>query len=198
MQNLQAEALSDEELLAKFRSGQGVEWLDSLLGRYHTRVAKWCYRFTGDRESAADLAQDIFLRAYRNLESFRGDSRFSTWLYMVTRNHCLNEIKARATRPERSGDALDFEIEDPGQWNALADLERRESMEAMRTLIEETLSETEKRVMTLHFAEEVSLDAVTRILGLTNSSGAKAYVVSAKRKLNSAIERWKARQARRD
>ena len=52
------------------------------------------------------------------------------------------------------------------------------------------------KVMTLHYAEEVPLNAVTRLLNLENSSGAKAYIVSAKRKLSRAIERWKAREQR--
>lgn len=65
--------LSDEELVARYRA-EGGPWIDELFGRYHRRVAMWCYRFTGDRDSAADLAQDVFLRAYRSLEGFRGNS----------------------------------------------------------------------------------------------------------------------------
>ncbi len=192
--------LSDEELLAKYRAGQesgaGAKWLDQLLSRYHVRVAKWCYRFTGDRDSAADLAQDALLRVYRNLDSFRGDSKFSTWLYTVTRNHCVNEMKARSARVDQAAQVLDFDIEDAGHPDVLSGMERQQEIEAMRTLMEEALDETEKRVMTLHFAEEIGLEAVSRLLGLTNASGARAYVLSAKRKLNSAVQRWKARQGR--
>ena len=194
------EELSDEELLAKFRgqqeSGAGAKWLDQLLTRYHSRVATWCYRFTGDRESAADLAQDIFLRVYRNLDSFRGASKFSTWLYIIARNHCMNEMKARAARVDQAAEVLDFDIQEEGKPDALASLERREAIEAMRTLMEEALDDTEKRVMTMHFGEEISLEAVTRLLGLKNPSGARAYVVSAKRKLSSAVQRWKTRPGR--
>ena len=60
----------------------------------------------------------------------------------------------------------------------------------MRTMMDENLDATEKRVMTMHFGDEISLDAVTRILGLTNASGARAYVVSAKRKLTAAAQRF--------
>jgi len=187
--------LSDEELLARFRAGQ-TESLDQLFARYHTRVAVWCYRFTGDRESAGDLAQDIFLRAYRNLDSFRGDSKFSTWLYTVARNHCVNERKARAARAEESLEMLELDIPDSGQPDVLTALERKQTVETMRGLLDDTLDSTEKQVMTLHFGQEVSLDAVTRLLGLTNASGARAYVVSAKRKLATAVQRWKARQGR--
>jgi hypothetical protein len=56
--------------------------------------------------------------------------------------------------------------------------------------MDEVLDETEKRVMVLHYAHDMRLDAITAALGLTNTSGAKAYIVSAKRKLNAAVKRW--------
>src|SRR5690349_21548062 len=94
--------LSDEELVARFRAEAGTPgadaWINELFQRFHTRVATWCLRFTGDRESAADFAQDVFLKAYRNLDSFRGDAKFSTWLFTIARNHCINEWRARSVR----------------------------------------------------------------------------------------------------
>jgi RNA polymerase sigma-70 factor, ECF subfamily len=182
--------LTDEELLEKFRTdAQGV-WLDELFARYHARVAVWCYRFTGDRESAGDLAQDIFLRAYRNLDSFRGASKFSTWLYTITRNHCFNEVKARGSRVEHDASVLDFDVEDGKSQSILDILEKEQSFGNVQALFEKTLDETEQKVMMLHFAHEVKLDAVTRLLGLTNPSGARAYVLSSKRKLTAALQRW--------
>src|SRR5690349_2048205 len=102
---------SDEALVANFRSDGGPpagnRWIDQLFSRYHARVALWCYRFTRDRELASDLAQDVFLRAYRNIGSFRGDSKFSTWLFTVTRNHCVNEMRSRSARPEQDGESIE-------------------------------------------------------------------------------------------
>jgi RNA polymerase sigma-70 factor (ECF subfamily) len=193
---------SDEELLAKFRASpdarQNAQLLDELFGRYYSRVAIWCYRFCGTREAAADLSQDVFLKAYRNLDSFRGASKFSTWLYTITRNHCVNEIKARATRPAQNAETLDLEFQDGETPSALKSVERREAVEGMRTLMNGTLDEMEKKVMVMHFAHEVPLDGVTRLLGLTNASGARAYIVSAKRKLNTAIQRLNARHGGAD
>ena len=62
---------------------------------------------------------------------------------------------------------------------------------ATAEFMKESLEPTEQRVMTLHYVDEMPLDAITRLLGLTNSSGAKAHVVSARRKLNAAVARWK-------
>jgi RNA polymerase sigma-70 factor, ECF subfamily len=188
---------SDEELLAKSREQQHKEtervWIDELFARYHSRVAIWCYRFTGDREKAGDLAQDVFLRAYRNLASFRGGSKFGTWLYSIARNHCINEMKARAGRGEVS-QPLDDELRDEQRPSILSLLEQQESIETVRKLMRETLDETERTVMVLHFAEGMQLDTVARLLGLTNPSGARAYLVSAKRKLAAKLLRSKAAQ----
>lgn len=190
--------LSDEDLVTKFRAAAGSPganiWINELFQRFHTRVATWCFRFTGDRESAADLAQDIFLKAYRNLDSFRGDAKFSTWLYSISRNHCVNEMRSRSARPEEVSNTLDLEC--GKEESVLRALEKQEALRTMQELIGEALDDTETKVMTLHYGEDITLDAITRLLGLTNASGAKAYVVSAKRKLSATVERWKARERR--
>jgi RNA polymerase sigma factor (sigma-70 family) len=128
---------------------------------------------TGDIESAADLAQDVFLKAFQRLNSFRGDSKFSTWLYSIARNRCMDE---------NTGVVLD-QLVDSSLEQVPRTLERQQSAQALRQLIQEALDETEAKVMTLHFVDELPLDSITRLLGLENPSGAKAYVVSARRKL---------------
>ena len=80
--------LTDEELIARARreAGGADACLAELYRRYYSKVAAWCLRIGGDRQEAADLAQEVFLRVHERLGSFRGDSRFSTWLYTVTRS----------------------------------------------------------------------------------------------------------------
>ena len=71
-------APSDEALFEEWRKRTDADrdaLIDELFGRHYERVARWCLRFAGDREQAADLAQDVFLKAYRHLDSFRGASR---------------------------------------------------------------------------------------------------------------------------
>jgi RNA polymerase sigma-70 factor (ECF subfamily) len=193
--------LSDEALVAKFQSDPDLlsqrAIVDELFARYHSRVAAWCLRFTGNRDSAADLAQDIFLKAYRNLYSFRGESKFSTWLFSVARNHSINERRARAERREEAGDSIALELAASKEESVLNALVKQESIEALRVLVDENLDATEKRVMTLHYGEEIKLDAITRLLGLSNASGAKAYIVSARRKLSAALQRSQAREKQR-
>ena len=94
---------SDEALLIALRDAAdplSVDgYFEEIFERYHPRVVSWCYAVTKDRESARDLAQEVFLKVFRSLHAFRGDSLMSTWIYVITRNHCLNSLKKRETEP---------------------------------------------------------------------------------------------------
>jgi RNA polymerase sigma-70 factor (ECF subfamily) len=188
--------LSDEELVGRYRTqanAQRDEFLNQLFERHRTRVAAWCYRITGDVDSATDLAQDVFLKAFQNLDSFQGQSKFTTWLYSITRNHCMDALRSRASTPAIAGQAALERVQDPESSELLSKMERRQAVDIVRQLMRESLDETEADVMTLHYVHEVPLDAVTRLLKLTNASGAKAYIVSARRKLARAVTEWRGR-----
>jgi RNA polymerase sigma-70 factor, ECF subfamily len=192
--------LSDEELVERYRTRgnpQREEFLDQLFERHRTRVAMWCYRMTGDVDTATDLAQDVFLKAFQNLDSFRQQSKFTTWLYSIARNHCMDALRSRATAPIVAGEAALEGVPDLKAGELLSTMERRQAEEVARQLIQESLDEIEAKVMTLHYVHELPLDAVTRLLHLTNASGAKAYVVSARRKLARAVNEWRERTGTR-
>jgi RNA polymerase sigma-70 factor (ECF subfamily) len=195
------DTLSDEELVERYRAAEGSpsgeQFISQLFQRHHSRVAAWCYRMTGDVDSAADLAQEVFLKAFRHLGSFRGDAKFTTWLYSIARNHCTDEMKSRSGGPEQVEERVLEQVEDPRIEHAFDSLERREAEELMRQMMREELDDIEARVMKLHFVDELPLDSVTRLLGLTNQSGAKAYVVSARRKLIRALERRRLREEKK-
>jgi len=188
------EDLSDEQLIERWRAGHAsptrTSFLDELFRRHRTRVAAWCYRLTGDVEFAADLAQDVFLKAFQSIDSFRSDSRFTTWLYSIARNHCLDRLRSQAAQPDEAGESTLEDIADARSEDFSAALESSQSEEVVRQLIRESLDETETKIITLHYVDELPLDAITRLVGLTNPSGAKAYIVSARRKLSRAFEKW--------
>ena len=144
---------------------------------------------TGNVDSAADLAQEVFLKAFQRLDSFRGDSKFSTWLYSIARNRCLDEMRSRSVQADQATDVVWEQMADSSSEQIPAVLERRESAQALRQFMRESLDETEAKVMTLHYVDELPLDSITRLLELENRSGAKAYVVSARRKLQRFAER---------
>lgn len=189
---------SDEELIQAFKQAGPAEKrvvAGQLFERHYARVARWCLRFTGERESAADVAQNVFVSAYRHLERFEGASRFSTWLYTITRHECLSRLRRDRARLEDTGDEALVDVPALGETPD-ADATRGSQRAYVQRLLADTLDETEQQVFTLHFGDDLSLEHITRLLGLTNASGAKAYIVSAKRKLARAVRRIDARGGR--
>jgi RNA polymerase sigma-70 factor (ECF subfamily) len=194
------EQFSDEELVVQYRSAADQVdrdlYINELFRRNYSKVGRWCLRFTDNRETAADLAQEVFAKVFQNLDSFQGQSKFSTWLFSVARNHSLNAIRsntrnAAELKGEVEEDYLD-NVPDSG-LSPYAAMERESSAKVVRELLNHALDETEKAVFTLHYGEELPLATITRMLGLENQSGAKAYIVSAKRKLARLAQQWKAR-----
>ncbi len=195
--------LSDEELVAIYRENLRTNWESQaredaaaeLFLRHRTRITRWCYRFTHDRESASDLAQEILLRAFRNLESYRGECRFSTWLYVIARNLCMSAIQKRSSEPVWVAKASPVDFPDTASIDVHTAVETEQSRRRSWRFILDTLDETEARVMMLHYGQEMPLNTVSRMLGLTNKSGAKAYIVSARRKLAAAMSRDSTRKS---
>ena len=182
--------VSDEELISTYRQSWGTaqqEAVEELFRRHQARVVRWCCRFTRERESALDLSQEIFLRAFRNLASYRGECRFSTWLYAITRNLCTTAMQKRAVEPVWSAKAIPADIPDRSSGDVHSQVEKEQSRQRNWRIMLEALDQTEAQVMFLHYGQELSLNDVSRMLDLDNKSGAKAYIVSARRKLNAAI-----------
>ncbi|MBI5576514.1 MAG: sigma-70 family RNA polymerase sigma factor [Deltaproteobacteria bacterium] len=87
-------------LLDAFRKGKPGAF-DAIVRAHQDRVFAFCVRMLFDREEALDMAQEVFLSAYRNIEGFREEAQLSTWLLKIAANRCLNRIRQRATRATR-------------------------------------------------------------------------------------------------
>ena len=91
---------ADVALLEQCRSGDSSAF-DELVRRYKDRVYNVAYRFLGNHEDAQDVAQEVFVRAYRGIEGFKGDSKVYTWLYSIAGNLARNKLRdsKRKARP---------------------------------------------------------------------------------------------------
>jgi len=85
---------NDHELVARIRAGEQRAFVE-LIDRYKARIYHTTLRILGNREDAEEAGQDTFVRAYRGLENFREDATFSTWIYRVCVNTCLNKLESR-------------------------------------------------------------------------------------------------------
>lgn len=154
-----------------------------LLTRYRDAVYLWCYRYTRDRERALDLTQDVLASAWQALGRFEGRSKFSSWLFSVTRHRCIDA--SRRVDILADGEMAE-EIEDraPGA-DRLID---GEDGEGLMQLMRSVLDEEEQTAIWLRCMERMSVDQVTEILGLKSASGARAVLQRARRKLRAALD----------
>jgi RNA polymerase sigma-70 factor (ECF subfamily) len=156
-----------------------------LLGRYDKAVYVWCFRYVKDHERALDLAQDVLINAYRGLGSFAGKSKFSSWLFSIARNRCLNEVQRVSLLVDEEAD---LETVPSGAKNPDVDIEEEESRDRLLNLIRKALDPLEQRALWLRCFERVSVDEITRLLDIDASTGARGILQRARRKLRAAIE----------
>ncbi len=134
---------------------------DTLVERHRRQVYQVCYRFVGNHEDASDLAQDAFLRAYRALHTFKGRSAFSTWLYRVAVNVCLNRVSTKppVTEPIERREHQDVSEERPDR-----DVLRQEQAATVRAAIAR-LPKKQRATMILRMYHELPHDQIAAILG---------------------------------
>ncbi len=130
-----------------------------LVQRYEREVYRLCYRYVNDHHDASDLAQEAFLKAYRGIGRFRGDSAFSTWLYRIAVNACLN-FRASKRPP---ADELPDTLADPTRGAA----DRMEEDERNRRVREAVgrLPEKQRSTLILKIYQELTHEEVAAILG---------------------------------
>jgi RNA polymerase sigma-70 factor (ECF subfamily) len=110
----------DEAALVQASFARRAGAFDLIVERHRRAVYQLCYRFVGNHEDASDLSQEVFLRAYRGLRSFRGQSTLATWLYRISVNVCLNRVSAKTTlgkltEPIEERQFVDVRAESPSE-----------------------------------------------------------------------------------
>ncbi|MBJ6138281.1 RNA polymerase sigma factor RpoE [Marinobacter litoralis] len=110
----QTESQTDLQLVRKVRHGDRAAF-DLLVVKYQSRVASIISRYVYDSHEVMDLAQETFIKAFRAIDRFRGDSAFYTWLYRIAVNTAKNHLEARGRRPQASADSSEAENYDDGR-----------------------------------------------------------------------------------
>jgi RNA polymerase sigma factor (sigma-70 family) len=178
----------DEDLVRLANDGRdtvaGRTAATALLARYRRPVYLWCYRYVGDHEQALDLSQEVLMRAWQSLEAFEGRSKFSSWLFAIARNCCLNQVR----RVKLFGDdEPDYDRLAGVQANPARDLEEREEEERLIGLMRATLEPVEWKVLWLRCFERLPVEEITRVLEIDSVSGARGLLQRARRKLRAAM-----------
>ena len=129
---------TDQELVRRVQAGDQTAF-NLLVLKYQHRVLKLVGRFVNDAAEAEDVAQEAFLKAYRALASFRGDSAFYTWLYRIAINTAKNALVSQRRRPVD----FDLDLQDPEQYDRQAKLKESDTPEGV-LLTEEIRSVVEQ------------------------------------------------------
>jgi RNA polymerase sigma-70 factor (ECF subfamily) len=149
-----------------------------LIDEHRDRVFNITYRMLGNRAEAEDVAQEVFITVFKTIDSFREESKFSTWLYRVTVNHCKNRIKYLARRHDRDKDELD---ETSQQTNGAvtgapvraAQPDKALASAQMEKLLQEAiaaLDPEQRQVVILRDVEDLSIEEICEITDLPDGT----------------------------
>nr|HEX4319052.1 sigma-70 family RNA polymerase sigma factor [Kofleriaceae bacterium] len=168
----------DASLIRRLRSRDERAFRE-LIEAERDRIYNITYRMLGNRAEAEDVAQEVFITVFKTIESFREESKLSTWLYRVTVNHCKNRIKYLARRHDRDRDELDETSHSQETNGAVvgppqhAQPDRALAGAQMEKLLQEAiaqLDEDHRIVVVLRDVEDLSIEEICEITGLPDGT----------------------------
>jgi RNA polymerase sigma-70 factor (ECF subfamily) len=143
----------DAHLVSRALEGE-LPAFERLVSRYQNKIVGYAARMLSDADEAEDVAQEVFIKAYRSLDSFRGDALFSTWLYRITTNLCIDRMRAKKRRPQQAY-SLDepYDKEDDKGGREIADFSgeptREVEREELRRRVREVMAEMPEKMRTI-------------------------------------------------
>jgi RNA polymerase sigma-70 factor (ECF subfamily) len=137
---------------------------DVIVERHRRPIYQLCYRFVGNHEDASDLSQDVFLRAYRGLRSFRGQSSVATWLYRIGVNVCLNRVSAKTTLDKATASVDDQPLPDERSDSPSDAVLRKERAAQVRAAIAR-LPRKQRATLIMRTYQEMTHQEIADVLG---------------------------------
>ncbi|NGQ95389.1 RNA polymerase sigma factor [Brevibacillus sp. SYP-B805] len=163
---------SDAEIIQRIMEGD-VEAYRELIQRYQHMIFVFIYKMVNNRSDAEDLTQEVFVKAYEKLSTYRGDSHFSTWLHTLARNKTIDFLRRR--KYYDSDDQLAYipsQVRDESpQESLLGKEQRREIQEAFAKL-----SDTYREVIVLRCTHEYPFEKIAALLGVAESTARVRYL----------------------
>ncbi|MEA3364909.1 MAG: sigma-70 family RNA polymerase sigma factor [Candidatus Hydrogenedentes bacterium] len=184
MESIPAKEQSDKALIERTRAGD-IEAFSELARRHEQTVYNLALRFMRNPSLAEDMAQEAFLKAYQKLDKFRGDARFSTWLYRIVCNVCLTELQKRKRRHALSAPEAPEYSETPDIAAAQAD-----EAEFIRRCVAQ-LPKRYAEAITLYYLQNCSYEEVAQIMKVPQGT-LKTWMHRARKHLRHIVEQhWK-------
>jgi RNA polymerase sigma-70 factor (ECF subfamily) len=194
MEKTMNNALSSEDLMARIAEGDEYAF-EILVTRHQTSVLNLIYRFIGDRTQAKDLAQEVFLRVWQTAKSYEPKAKFTTWIYRIATNLCLNELKSARRKKwspfhrcdEHSENAIEETFSDgsPTAEDLLLTKERNRLI----TDALQSLPPNQRMALVLKRYDDLSYEEIARIMGCSVSA-VESLLVRAKRILQEKLKNF--------
>ena len=167
-----------------------------LVDRYQHYVFTLVMRYVPQREEAEEVAQDVFVKAYRYLADFRGQCKLSTWLYTIVNTTCISYLRSRKDLMVLAEqDRLSAIAEQAGLNAKASDYSERKSEKKMMAEAIMGLPETDARIVILFYQHEQTLEEIGMVLGLT-SNHVKVRLYRARLKLKEILQKDYAEEVR--
>lgn len=186
--------LNDNEIISKVLNGDHEAYA-GLVSRYQNYVFTLTLRMIKSREDAEEVAQDIFIKAYRSLSSFRGDSKFSTWLYTIVNTTAITFLRKKKLDIHSLDNEKVFEIADNQDSGLRANLVEQKSKMNMVNNAIALLNPDDAQIITLFYKAEQTLEEIARVLGLETNT-AKVRLHRARTRLKEKMETHFAEEVR--
>lgn len=178
--------LSDNEIISQVLNGNQAAYAE-LVNRYQNYVFTLTLRMVKGREDAEEVAQDVFIKAYRYLADFRGASKFSTWLYTIVNNTCITWLRKKRLDVHSLDNEQVFARADNIDSGARADLVEQKSRQAMVNEAIALLNRDDAEIITLFYKAEQSLEETAQVLGI-EVNAAKVRLHRARGRLKEKME----------
>lgn len=163
--------LTDLDLVTQIVATNNTMLFSILYDRYSHKVYNKCYSFAGNDEEAKDLTQDVFLKVFTKLSTFKGTAKFSSWLYSLTYNFCVNYVNRDTGR--KLNDASDSMENHDYYLESVDDMEEQEFFEMRAAQLELALSKIEpeeKALLLLKYQDDISIKDLQELLELGESA----------------------------
>jgi len=177
---------TDNEIINRILRGEKQLYAE-LVERYQNFVFTITLRYTKQREDAEEVAQDIFVKAYRSLADFRGDSKFSTWLYTIVTTSCITFLRKKKLETSSLDNERVFELADNQDSGMRANQVEQKSKFAMVNEAIKMLSPDDATIITLFYKGEQSLEEISHVLKL-ESNTVKVRLHRARQRLKEKME----------
>ncbi|QEC45505.1 RNA polymerase sigma factor [Pseudobacter ginsenosidimutans] len=176
----------DTEIISRVLQGEKTLFAE-LVKKYQNFVFTIAGRYASNREDAEEIAQDVFVKAYKNLADFRGDAKFSTWLYTITSTTCISFLRKKKLAVHSLDQEHVFELADRQDSGFRANQVEQKSRSNMVNQAIQLLSPDDAKIITLFYKGEQSLEEIGSIMGIDPNT-VKVKLHRARQRLRNKME----------